>query len=63
MDRPRQAWGSDDAPLSSGRVEIDHLSFCLPGIDWSCRISVWIFLPQLRGAGRAYRQREEYSRV
>lgn len=44
MDRPRQAWGSDDAPLSSGRVEIDHL-LCLPGIDWSCRISVWIFPP------------------
>lgn len=45
MDRPRQAWGSDDAPLSSGRVEIDHLSFAYRGIDWSCRISVWIFPP------------------
>lgn len=31
MDRPRQAWGSDDAPLSSGRVEIDHLSFAYRG--------------------------------
>lgn len=31
MDRPRQAWGTDDAPLSSGRVEIDHLSFAYRG--------------------------------
>lgn len=31
MDRPRQAWGADDAPLSSGRVEIDHLSFAYRG--------------------------------
>ncbi len=31
MDRPRQAWGRDDAPLSSGRVEIDHLSFAYRG--------------------------------
>lgn len=31
MDRPRRAWGTDDAPLSSGRVEIDHLSFAYRG--------------------------------
>jgi ATP-binding cassette subfamily B multidrug efflux pump len=45
MDRPRQAWGADDAPLSSGRVEIDHLSFAYRGIVWSSRISRWIFPP------------------
>lgn len=45
MDRPRQAWGTDDAPLSSGRVEIDHLSFAYRGTVWFSRISRWIFPP------------------
>lgn len=45
MDRPRQAWGADDAPLSSGRVEIDHLSFAYRGTVWFSRISRWIFPP------------------
>lgn len=37
MDRPRRAWGTDDAPLSSGRVEIDHLSFAYRGTVWFSR--------------------------
>lgn len=45
MDRPRQAWGTDDAPLSSGRVEIDHLSFAYRGTVWFSGISRWIFPP------------------
>ncbi|VEA05509.1 Multidrug resistance-like ATP-binding protein mdlB [Salmonella enterica subsp. salamae] len=27
MDRPRQRYGSDDRPLQSGAIDIDHLSF------------------------------------
>ncbi|VDY43581.1 Multidrug resistance-like ATP-binding protein mdlB [Salmonella enterica subsp. arizonae] len=27
MDRPRQRYGSDDTPLQSGAIDIDHLSF------------------------------------
>lgn len=27
MDRPRQCYGSDDRPLQSGAIDIDHLSF------------------------------------
>ncbi len=45
MDRPRQAWGADDAPLSSGRVEIDHLSFAYRGDRLVLQISRWIFPP------------------
>lgn len=45
MDRPRRAWGTDDAPLSSGRVEIDHLSFAYRGTVWFSVISRWIFPP------------------
>lgn len=62
MDRPRQAWGTDDAPLSSGRVEIDHLSFAYRGTVWFSRYHAGYSLPQLRGAGRTYRQRKEYPR-
>lgn len=40
MDRPRQAWGTDDAPLSSGRVEIDHLSFAYRGPSGSPDITL-----------------------
>lgn len=40
MDRPRQAWGADDAPLSSGRVEIDHLSFAYRGPSGSPDITL-----------------------
>ncbi len=27
MDRPRQSWGNDSAPLRSGAVAIDNVSF------------------------------------
>ena len=27
MDKPQQAWGDDDRPLASGRVEFDNVSF------------------------------------
>ncbi|MQJ74708.1 ATP-binding cassette domain-containing protein, partial [Escherichia coli] len=30
MDRPRQRYGSDDRPLQSGAIGIDHLSFSYP---------------------------------
>ncbi|STV55763.1 putative multidrug transporter membrane\ATP-binding components [Klebsiella pneumoniae subsp. ozaenae] len=55
MDRPRQAWGADDAPLSSGRVEIDHLSFAYRG-DRLVLQDITLDIPSrsLRGAGRTY---------
>ena len=39
MDRPRRV-GADDAPLSSGRVEIDHLSFAYRGPSGSPDITL-----------------------
>lgn len=53
MDRPRQSWGNDNAPLRSGAVAIDNVS-CYRD-DRLVLVSIWCSFARFCGAGWPYR--------